>query len=468
MDEIVGRESNEFRPDRCPAESYEDILDRDIVPAPEFFREGPTPDIGVEPVAASRYFDPAFFQSEVDHVWPHVWQWACREEDIPNVGDHVVFDLAGHSHIVVRSGAEEIKALGNSCLHRGRQLAEADGSRLTFRCPYHGMEWNCDGTLKHNPFDWDMPQWKECGADLPEAKVALWGGFVFINMDHDAPPLEEMLAPIPEHLARYDFADRYKAVHVVKKIRANWKATCEAFMESHHVVGTHPQAVNSTGDLNSQYDNWSDYVGRQFTATGVQSPNATKKLSEQEIFDFAVNNRPNAARDPNMTVPEGMSARAFVAQKTRAALKDMYGHDYAEAGDAEMVDALLYNVFPNMSFWAGMTQNIVYRFRPNGMDPDSALMDIVMLKPVPKDGPRPEPAAIRYLDFDEPVTSASEEMGEGLALVFEQDVHNLPWVQKGLRASVTKTVAFSNYMEIRLRRHHQMLDKFIAEGEARA
>ena len=419
-------------------------------------------------MAASRYFDPGFFQQEVDHVWPHVWEWACREEDIPEVGDYVVFDLAGYSHIVVRSGPDTIKALANACLHRGRQLAEEDGSLTSFRCPYHGLEWHCDGTLKVNPFKWDMPQWQECDTSLPEARVETWGGFVFINMDHDAPPLVEVLAPIPDHFTRYDLENRYKAVHVVKKIKANWKATSEAFMESHHVIGTHPQALNTTGDLNSQYDNWSDYVGRQFTATGVQSPSATDKLSEQEIFDQAVDRRPEAAQDPSSTtLPEGMSARAHVAQRTRAALTDMYGHDYADAGDAELVDALLYNLFPNMSFWAGMRQNIVYRFRPNGTDPESALMDIVILRPVPKGQPRPEPAEIRVLDFDEPVTDASNLIGEPLALVFEQDVVNLPWVQKGLRALRSGEVAFTNYMETRLRRHHQMLDKFIAEGEAR-
>ena len=54
-----------------------------------------------------------------------------------------------------------------------------------------------------------------------------------------------------------------------------------------------------------------------------------------------------------------------------------------------------------------------------------------------------------------------------LALVFEQDMVNLPHVQTGMRASGTGTVEFSNYMESRLRYHHQLIDRFIAEGEAK-
>jgi phenylpropionate dioxygenase-like ring-hydroxylating dioxygenase large terminal subunit len=465
VEKTIDKDKGEPRSDRAPGQSYEEILAGDVVPAPDFYRHGPTPDIGSKPVAASRYYSPEFLRQEIDHVFSRVWQWACREEDIPNVGDYVVFDLGGYTWIVVRSAPQEFKALSNVCPHRGRQIVECDGSAQRFRCAYHGIQWNLDGSIKHNPFGWDMPQWGEQGGDLPEARVALWGGFVFLNMDPNAPPLEEVLAPIPEHFERYDLAGKYKAAHVIKKIRANWKATCEAFMESHHVVGTHPQALPMTGDLNSQYDILSDYVGRQFTAQGVQSPNIERQLSKEEILGITAFNQPNAEHQSTPDIPEGMSARAYSAESTRQMLSQMYGRDYGHAGDAEMIDSLLYHVFPNLAFWAGMTQNIVYRFRPNGMDPESALMDILILRPYPKDGPKPDPVPIRYLDFDEPVMLAADEIGAPLAEVYDQDVENLPWVQKGLR-SLPGGVAFSVYMEARLRRHHQMLDEFIAKGES--
>ena len=460
MEKTIKRGANE----RSPGASYEDILAGDVVAAPDFYREGPTPDVGTEPVAAERYYDPGFLRKELDHVFSRTWQWTCREEDIPAPGDHVVFDLGGYSWIIVRTESGEVKALSNACPHRGRQIVECDGNGSRFRCPYHGIQWHLDGRVKHNPFGWDMPQWGDTGANLPEARVAFWGGFVFINMDPQAPALEEVLAPIPEHFERYDLAGKHKAAHVIKKIRANWKATCEAFMESHHVVGTHPQAMPMTGDLNSQYDIWSDYVGRQFTAQGVQSPNIERELSKEEILGITAFNQPNSEHEASPDLPDGMSARAFSAESTRQMLTQLHGHDYSHAGDAEMIDSLLYHVFPNLSFWAGMTQNIVYRFRPNGLDPESALMDILILRPYPKNGPKPDPVPIRYLDFDEPVMLAAEEVGAALAEVYDQDVANLPWVQKGLHA-LPGGVAFTSYMEARLRRHHQMLDRFIQEGE---
>ena len=464
----VARQNTLYEPSRHSAQSYEDILASDLVPSPDFYREGENPPAELESYATSRYYDPAFFQKEVEYLWPKVWIWACREEEIPNVGDHMVFDIAGYSLLIIRSSDNEIKALHNSCLHRGRQIIECDGKGAkALRCPFHGMAWNLDGSLKFNPFAWDSPQWDEQETRLPEALVSTWGGFVFINMDLAAAPLEDTLGPIPDHFSRYDLENRYKAVHVSKKIRANWKASTEAFMETHHVVGTHPQGLPMTADSNTQYDHPSDYVGRQICAHAVQSPHITEELNQQDIFDaFFGSGQHDVDDESRLIVPDGMSARAYAAQVMRTQLSSITGEDYSHAGDAEFTDSLMYNVAPAMSFWAGFYQNIVYRFRPNGTDPESSIMDIVILRPVPKDGPRPDPVPIMHLDFDDPVTLAGATMGEGLAVVFKQDAVNLPWVQKGLRASRTGTVEFTHYQEMRLRLHHRLIDRLIEEGEA--
>lgn len=452
--------------DRYPAQTYEDILARDAVASPAFFRQGATADAGFEPIAASRYYDPAFFRKEVDHVWPKVWHWACREEDIPEVGDHIVYEFAGYSFIIVRSAPDRIKALYNACLHRGRQLAQCDGNLASFRCPFHGMAWAIDGALVENPFGWDMPQWTGKPLNLPEAKVALWGGFVFMNMDANAAPLESVLEPIPGEFARYDFANRYKAAHVVKKMRANWKATAEAFMEAHHIMGTHPQSMPMSGDITTQYDQPGDYVSRQFTAHAVQSPRLDGTISEQEVFNAYTGYRAGSDDGAEVFVPRDTTARAFAAQMLRERLAAEMGRDYSHAGDAEMVDSMAYNVFPHMAFWAGMPANLVYRFRPDHLDPEGTIMDIVVLRPVPAAGPRPRPAEIRHLGYDDPMSLADGDLGPFLANVFEQDVGNLPYVQRGMRTLKAGVIEFSDYMEACLRRHHRMIDALIAEGEA--
>ncbi|MGZ5934288.1 MAG: aromatic ring-hydroxylating oxygenase subunit alpha [Rhizomicrobium sp.] len=452
-----------FRTDRHPSEAYGDILERDTRPVPDFLREKNVPEIGTDPVLASRYYDPAFFEKEVGRVWSRVWQMACREEEIPKVGDYQIYEIVGKSLIITRTAPNEIKAFYNSCLHRGRKLVTMPGSKSEFRCPYHGFAWNCDGTFKENPIPWDFPQWKDRDMSLPEAKVASWGGFVFVNFDLTAPALETVLGPLAKDFERYDFANRYKAVHVAKVVRANWKAVAEAFMESHHSITTHPQILPFLADANSQYDLLNDYVSRHFSASGVPSPFiADRNLSDSDIIRAMAAGGGGTRRrvsEDNTDVPSNITARAFAAEAARQSLAVEDGWDYSKCCDAEMIDALLYNVWPNMSFWAGYAPNLTYRWRPNGRDPESAIMDVMILKRVPKSGPRPAPASVHFLREDEKWSDAPE-LG-GLAGIFEQDMGNLPYVQEGLHASGTGTVHFGRYTEMRIRQLHRMLDRFI-------
>ena len=473
-----------FRSDRHPSESYEDILERDTRAIPDHLRQGPTRDLGEEGIPVTDYFDPAHFAKEVRHMWLKIWQWACREEDIPNPGDTFIYENVGKSLIVARQQDGSIKAFYNSCLHRGRTLVDRSGHKLDFRCKYHGLAWHCSGAFKHNPIGWDFPQFNRMDMSLPEVRVETWGGFVFVNFDPAAAPLMNTLQPLADHFERYDLANRYKAAHVSKVVPCNWKVMAEAFMESHHTIVTHPQLAPFLGDVNSQYDALSDHVTRQFTATGVVSPMLSdRKLGEVDILkamEAAGGSHVSGGQGGTKAKPiararaigsaphkldEGITARIYACDLTRKALAADDGWDYSDVSDAEIIDALLYNVFPHMSFWAGYAPTIIYRWRPNGMDPDTSIMDVIILKRVPKEGPRPKPVAEHRLTLDED-WSSSPMLG-ALGPVFEQDMENLPQVQKGLKASGTGVVHFGLYSEMRIRLLHKLIAQMIAVGEAR-
>ena len=75
--------------------------------------------------------------------------------------------------------------------------------------------------------------------------------------------------------------------------------------------------------------------------------------------------------------------------------------------DAEMMDSIDYTLFPNFHPW-GAFNRIVYRFRPNGDDHRSAIMECIFLAPY--QGERPPPNEIHWLSDDETFTDA-EELG---------------------------------------------------------
>ena len=112
---------------------------------------------------------------------------ACREEDIPDVGDTLVYDICDLSLLVVRSAAGRDQGVLQR-LPAPRPAAEGARTATTYelRCAFHGYCWNLDGSLKQIPCEWDFPHVDRDEWSLPEVEVGTWGGFVFINMDPDS------------------------------------------------------------------------------------------------------------------------------------------------------------------------------------------------------------------------------------------------------------------------------------------
>ena len=243
---------------RSPGISYQELLDTDTHPVPEVLRLESPRYLGSGDIDTARYISREWHEREARTLWRSVWQFACRADDIPEVGDHVLYEIVRDSYIVIRTAPDEIKAYPNACLHRGRRLKEYAGRCSEIRCPFHGFAWTLDGALKHVPARWDFEHVRDEEFSLPECKVGTWAGFVMINPDPDAEPLEDFLGEITEQFDVWDLASRYTQAHVAKVIHANWKIAQEAFCEAFHVNATHPQIAPYLGDTNTQVDIWGE------------------------------------------------------------------------------------------------------------------------------------------------------------------------------------------------------------------
>ena len=197
------------------------------------------------------YLSREWLEAEKQKLWPKVWQIACRAEEVKQVGDYVTYNIADESIIVVRASEGRIEAFYNVCQHRGRRLAEGCGRTNVFRCKYHGWTWKLDGSLAkiQDPEDWSgCPDFEADDLRLSAVRVGLWGGFVFINMDPDAEPLEEFLKPLPEYLDGFEFEKWRFRWYKTTILPCNWKTALEGFNEAYHVAATHPQLLDHMGD----------------------------------------------------------------------------------------------------------------------------------------------------------------------------------------------------------------------------
>jgi phenylpropionate dioxygenase-like ring-hydroxylating dioxygenase large terminal subunit len=438
---------------RSPGLSYQELLDSDTRPVPELLRRQSARELPVVRVPIERYTSRAWHEREVERLWKRTWQFACREEHLPEVGDRTVYEIADLSVLLVRAAPGEIRAFPNACLHRGRQLCDAPSRVTEHRCPFHGWTWHLDGSLKRIPARWDFPHVERERYRLPELAVGTWGGFVFVNFDRAAPPLAEHLGELPSHFERWPLEKRYTEAHVAKRLPCNWKVAQEAFMEAYHVVATHPQMLPGIGDANSQYDAW-DQFSRAITPNMTPSPHLGREPSEQEMLDSMFTRSLDA--EPALRVPDGMTARQLLAQVSRMQLQASVP-SVQELSDAELADSFYYTVFPNFHPW-GAYNRIVYRFRPDGNDPDRCIMEVIYLAPFR--GRRPPPAPVHWLADGEDWTQAPE-LGF-LARVFNQDTANLGRVQRGLHAAQHTHVTFGRYQETKLRHFHALLEEQLA------
>jgi phenylpropionate dioxygenase-like ring-hydroxylating dioxygenase large terminal subunit len=438
---------------RSPGVSYQELLDTDTRPVPPVLRLTSPRFMGSDDIPVGRYISRAWHEREVERLWKRVWQFACREEDIPEPGDYHVYDIATMSYIVVRTETGAIKAYPNACLHRGRRLKDHDGRSSELRCPFHGFAWQLDGALQDVPARWDFPHVDEDAFHLPEAKVGTWAGFVFINPDPAAGPLDEVVRDLAEQFAGWDLANYYREAHVARVLPANWKIVQEAFCEAFHVNATHPQILAYIGDTNSQVDIW-DNCARVITPGGTPSPLLGWEPTQNQMLRAMLDARID--EELSVTVAEGQTMRAVGAEMTRTKWRPILGDRVDAISDAELMDSIDYTLFPNFHPW-GALNRIVYRFRPNGDDHRSSIMDVIFLSPFA--GQRPPPAPVHWLADDEHWTNAPE-LGL-LGKVFDQDVFNVGKVQLGLETTAKPGITLGNYQESKIRWLHHKLGEWV-------
>lgn len=169
-------------------------------------------------------------------------EWLCvgREADIPAAGDWFLKDIAGDSIIVVRAADRAIRAFYNVCRHRGSKLLEEPHGHGLARvlCPYHSWSYHLDGSLQNAPrMGADF-----CKGDFPllPVRIGFHEGFIFLNLDERAQPLESHFADLPD-FSRFRIPELKSGQRIEYDIHANWKLICQNYSECYHCAGAHPQ-----------------------------------------------------------------------------------------------------------------------------------------------------------------------------------------------------------------------------------
>ena len=154
------------------------------------------------------YSDEEIYKLEMERIFARTWNFMCHESQIPNVGDYVINYIGEDQVIVVRDKEENINVLLNTCTHRGNALCRTEqGNAKSFICSYHGWNFDLQGKVIGIPGlkdfyrdDFDKEAWGLKHA----AKVDSFEGFVFANLDPEAPSLYDYLGDVGPYRLIHD------------------------------------------------------------------------------------------------------------------------------------------------------------------------------------------------------------------------------------------------------------------------
>ena len=208
------------------------------------------PLLEAETLPPACYHDAAFYRREVERIFTAGWVMVGRSDQIPAKGDYLTVDYAEVRLIVVRDLAGTVRALANSCRHRGSRLLDGRGNCRSIVCPYHAWTYSLDGALKGAVGMEDTSGFRKEDYGLVEARVDTWGGFLFVCVSPDGPGLAEWLGELPEKLAMYRLDDMVATRRAAFDVACNWKVWVENFMEGYHIPTVHRATISKHKAVN--------------------------------------------------------------------------------------------------------------------------------------------------------------------------------------------------------------------------
>lgn len=433
-------------------------------------------------VPKGRYVDVDFARLEHERLFPNVWQMACREEELPTTGSFHEYTIGERSILVVRQPDGTLRAMHNACRHRGMRIIGGSGRVDEFRCRFHGFRYALDGacTFVFCPEEFEDRPASEWA--LQPVHVDTWGGWVFVNMASDPPPLLEWLDPLPSLLDPFRLEDmRYRWCKTVV-VPANWKTVIDAFVEGFHTPGTHPQTLRPTEgtDPSARPATIDEYAHAPFSPTFALGNHSVMKYGErpdkgpQAEEWAAVLARPEVYANLMQYLARALGAmqteRDARAAQTLATMEPsgvppiitylgLCKQLAQEEGVVTYPDMSIeqhfmgsgdYHVFPTMVILVEPGSTLGYRMRPNGNDPDSCVWDVFSLEHYAP-GTEPNPKWEVFPNWRE------ADLGPFLA----QDLKNIPEIQAGMHSDGFDGLWLNGVQETTILHAHQVADRYL-------
>ena len=151
------------------------------------------------------YSDPDLFEEEKEKIFKKVWHLAIHQSEVPNRGDFRAYRHTGGTRLVIVRGDDmKVRTFYNICPHRGNLIVyEPTGNAKKFTCIFHQWAFNARGDCIDIPRGKAGYQERLCKDDVSLKEVrteVAYGGFVWVNLDDNAPDLKSEIGSVLDYM----------------------------------------------------------------------------------------------------------------------------------------------------------------------------------------------------------------------------------------------------------------------------
>ena len=396
-------------------------------------------------IPVEAYISEEYARAEQDRLWRKVWLQAGRVEDIPNTGDYITYDIHDDSALILRDRDGSIRAFHNVCTHRGRKLVDvpagernARGNRMNFVCGFHAWTFELDGACSYIQ---QKEEWGPALCDevtrLGQVNVDTWGGFIWVNFNPDCEPLREFLEPAATMLDPFQLENMRPRWRNWTIFDCNWKVALEAFNETYHVAGTHPEFM-AFGD----FTGWGRQQGKHShigydASTGVDEDKGKLRLGigdprvstaemQKYTWEGVNTNTTKTLVGVAQTLPEVLPEGTPAAEVSKYWLETARKIDEERGVFWPKVDSAWvgasgtsWQIFPNQQIGHAVNNMLCYQARPCGFNPDKCYFEVAVYE--------------LYPEGEAPETQWTYADPSAFPHVLLQDFSNMAAVQRGMK-----------------------------------
>ena len=216
---------------------------------------------------ASRYYtSPEDYEREKEAIFYRSWNFIGHVGQLPDIGSYFACRVHDQNLFAVRGKDGELRAFYNVCQHRGHELLKGEGRTKVITCPYHAWSYHIDGRLRTARGSEKVAGFDKREFCLTEVRIEDFCGFLFANLDPEAPPLADQVPGLADEMRHYEpDLDRLVFAHrLTYEIKANWKTVIDNYLECYHCPPAH-RAFSDLVDIKQYrsvtYDMHSSHIG---------------------------------------------------------------------------------------------------------------------------------------------------------------------------------------------------------------